>query len=93
MSTYRQDSMYRNTPIIDEKYLDIYNSPVIDKNADVQTIEISSKYHQRPDVLAFDLYGNAKLWWVFAEYNQDSLIDPIVDFTSGKKITVPLRFS
>lgn len=95
MSTkYRTDSVYKNTKIINNKYLDIYQSTVDDiTNTETSTVEISSKYHQRPDVLAHDLYGNAKLWWVFAEFNPDTLVDPIIDFTSGKTIVYPVRFS
>lgn len=94
MAEYRSDSMYRNTKIVNNKYLDVYNSSVADINTmEIDTIEIAAKYHQRPDVLAYDLYGNAKLWWVFAELNQDTLVDPIVDFKSGLTISVPVRFS
>lgn len=94
MTEYRSDSMYRNTKIIDNKYLDTYNTSLADTNTmELDTMEITSKYHQRPDVLAHDLYGNAKLWWVFAELNQDKLVDPIVDFKSGITITYPIRFS
>ena len=94
MTEYRSDSMYRNTKIVNNKYLDVYNTSVSDiDNMEIDTVEIAPKYHQRPDVLAHDLYGNAKLWWVFAELNQDKLIDPIVDFKSGLTISVPVRFS
>jgi len=94
MAEYRSDSMYRNTKLVDNKYLDVYNTSLGDRNTmELDTMEITSKYHQRPDVLAHDLYGNAKLWWVFAELNQDKLVDPIVDFKSGITITYPIRFS
>ena len=26
------------------------------------------------------MYGSAQLWWVFAHYNRDKLVDPIMDF-------------
>lgn len=93
-TNYRTDSMYRNTGIVNSKYLDIYKTSITNKEeSETDTIKLESKYHQRPDKLAYDLYGNAKLWWIFAEFNQDSLIDPILDFTSGKTITYPIRFS
>ena len=95
MSTkYRTDSAYRDTSIVNNKYLDVYESSVVDiANTETTTVVISAKYHQRPDVLAHDLYGNAKLWWVFAEFNPGTLVDPIVDFTSGKTIVYPVRFA
>jgi len=91
---YDSNSMYRNTPVIDNKYLDIM-VPTVDtiRSSDTKTMTLESKYDQRPDKLAYDLYGNAKLWWIFAEYNQDTLKDPIIDFKSGLEIRVPKQFS
>jgi hypothetical protein len=90
---YRPDSNYRITPIVNNKYLDIYTSPIIN-TSDFETtnIIIENKFNNRPDLLAYNLYGNSKLWWVFAEFNPDTLIDPIIDFVGGMKITVPTRF-
>ena len=91
---YDSNSMYRNTPVIDNKYLDIM-VPTVDtiRSSDTKTMTLESKYDQRPDKLAYDLYGNAKLWWIFAEYNQDTLKDPIIDFKSGLEIRVPKQFT
>jgi hypothetical protein len=50
---------------------------------------IESQYMYRPDLLAFDLYGEAGLWWVFMQRNMDVLEDPIFDFVPGKKIYIP----
>ena len=94
MADYRPDSNYRNTRYVDGKYLDIADDLVTNK-ADVVTnpLVVAPKYNERPDVLAYDLYGNAKLWWVFAEFNQDKLIDPILDLKTGMEINVPDKFS
>lgn len=93
-TVYDSGSNYRNTPIINNKYLDIYQSPVIgDINEyELQDITVENKYNNRPDLLAYNLYGDAKLWWVFAEFNPDLLIDPIIDFVGGMKIKAPVRF-
>lgn len=91
---YRKDSLYRSTNIVDEKYLDILDIGI--RNLDsisTLTYIIENKYQNRPDVLAYDLYGNAKLWWIFAILNQDTLLDPIMDFTAGLSIEIPERFS
>lgn len=94
MADYSTDSMYRNTDMVDGKYLDIYKSSIGDPSTiEVTTLTLEPKYNQRPDVLAHDLFGNAKLWWVFAELNQDILVDPIIDFKSGITINIPVRFS
>jgi len=93
-SIYRSDSLYRSTKVNGNKYLDILESSISDKN-DINTkaYTLTSKYEHKPDKLAYDLYGNAKLWWVFAEFNPDILRDPIIDFKSGLEIQVPTRFS
>ena len=93
-TTYRTDSMYRNTSIINNKYLDILESSIEDPTEyNTKAFTLTSKYDQRPDKLAYDLYGNAKLWWVFAHFNQDTLKDPIIDFQAGLEIQVPTKFS
>jgi hypothetical protein len=91
---YRTDSVYRNTKTINNQYLDILNIDNIDiDNTTTETITLAAQYDEKPDLLAYDLYGNAKLWWVFPLFNQDMLVDPIMDFKSGIKIIVPTRFS
>jgi hypothetical protein len=39
--------------------------------------------------LAYDLYGTAGLWWVFAQRNPNTLPDPLGDFREGVQIYVP----
>lgn len=91
---YRSDSVYRTTPIKNNRYLDILESPIEDiSEYNTFALTITNKYEFRPDLLANELYGNAKLWWVFAMFNQDKINDPIVDFTAGLEIQVPEKFS
>ena len=91
---YRRDSVYRATLVENNQYLGIWKPTVSDvKSVATSAYVIEAKYHQRPDKLAHDLYGNAKLWWAFALVNQDTLNDPIMDFTSGISIKVPTRFT
>lgn len=91
---YRRDSVYRATTVENNQYLGIWEPTVSDiKSVATSPYVIEAKYHQRPDKLANDLYGNAKLWWAFALVNQDILNDPIMDFTSGISIKVPTRFT
>jgi hypothetical protein len=91
---YRPDSNFRNNRIVNGKYLSITDELVSNK-ADVVTspLIVEAKYDQRPDVLANDLYGNSRLWWVFAEFNQDKLVDPILDLKAGMELQVPEKFS
>lgn len=54
---------------------------------------IESQYTNRPDLLAYDLYGDSKLWWVFIQRNLDIIQDPIFDFVPGKRIYIPKKSS
>ena len=93
MPIYRTDSLYRDTKITGQ-YLDVLDINNIDVvNTTTTDIIIEEKYDEKPDLLAHDLYGNAKLWWAFALFNQDKLVDPIIAFKAGLKIKVPVRFS
>jgi len=93
MATYTNASFYRNTPSFDNRYLDVLVPRLIPKLADDILFTITPTYEYRPDNLAYDLYGNANLWWVFAMRNKNTLIDPIWDFKSGTKIFLPKKSS
>jgi len=53
--------------------------------------EITSVYEYRPDLLAFDLYGDSALWWVFRSRNPNVLDDPVFDFQAGVTIFIPKK--
>jgi len=72
-------------------FLDIMEKRSIPKMDSDSIFNITITYHYRPDLLAFDLYDNAALWWVFASRNPDILIDPIFDFYVGQDIYVPKK--
>ena len=51
---------------------------------------ITPVYQFRPDLLAYDLYGDSRLWWVFAARNPNILgPDPYFNMVSGLQIYVP----
>jgi hypothetical protein len=72
-----------------QTYLDILSIRPVSAEPDDFLYTIESQYIYRPDLLAFDLYGEAGLWWVFMQRNMDVLEDPIFDFVPGKKIYIP----
>jgi len=40
--------------------------------------------------MAYDMYGDPNLWWVFAQRNPNSLAaDPLNNFVTGLQIYVP----
>jgi hypothetical protein len=50
---------------------------------------IEPQYNHRPDLLAHDIYGSSKFWWIFAQRNMDVIEDPIYDFEVGVEIFLP----
>lgn len=90
MAKYSTSSPWYITPQND-LYLDIWRPRPIPADPDDYSYEIQPQYNYRPDLLAFDLYQNPKLWWVFAQRNADILFDPIYDFKAGTIIKLPKR--
>ena len=87
-SNYSKSSAYYTTPITGN-YLDIISFRNIPNVSNDLKFSITSQYANRPDLLAFDLYGDVNLWWVFAVRNKDVLKDPIYDFYAGQEIYLP----
>lgn len=72
-------------------YLEIWEPIPIPAESDDYEYVIQASYNYRPDLLAYDLYGNPKLWWVFAQRNADIIFDPIYDFKAGTIIKLPKK--
>jgi hypothetical protein len=89
---YTNTSPWYNTQTTQD-YLDILTIRPVSSEVDDFLYVIESQYAYRPDLLAFDLYGEASLWWVFIQRNLDVIEDPILDFTPGKKIYIPKNSS
>lgn len=89
--TYSIYSQYYNTDIVKDTYLDIWNAKNVPALSNDREFEINAIYNLRPDLLASDLYGDSRLWWVFAERNPNTLKDPIGDFVVGTKIFLPQK--
>jgi hypothetical protein len=70
-------------------FLDVMTNRPITKLPDDVLYEIDSVYQYRPDLLAADLYGTSSLWWVFAQRNPNTLVDPLLDFVAGARIYIP----
>jgi|TARA_B110000503_G_scaffold104241_1_gene155522 hypothetical protein len=94
MAKYSNTSNYSSTGQ-NLKYLELYSPKLTINNLakDVKNITIGNKYNRRPDLLAYDLYGNSRYWWVFVHYNRDILKDPINDFVAGTVISIPPKSS
>lgn len=88
MAVYDSTSPYFNTKYT-QFYLDMMANRSLPKENDDKLFRINQTYQYRPDLLAFDLYENAGLWWVFYQRNPNTLQAPPWDFEAGKKIYVP----
>jgi len=92
MAIYSNTSPWYNTQTVQD-YLDILSIRPVSADADDFLYTIESQYQYRPDLLAFDLYGESSLWWVFVQRNLNVLQDPIYDFVPGTKIYIPKNSS
>lgn len=89
-TTYSKTSPYYNTKQFG-KFLDVIDYRPIRKLSSDTVYQIDRVYKHRPDLLAYDLYGDASLWWVFAARNPNVLKDPLFDFKTGTTIYIPLK--
>ena len=87
---YNGSSMYARTPIRG-RFLDIWQPIDIGASINDTVYSIPAKYQFRPDLAAYELFGDVNLWYVFGLRNKDVLIDPIYDFVEGLEIFVPAR--
>lgn len=89
MSGYVNTSPWHTTSIVNELYLDLLEIRPIPAEADDIKYKVQPQYAYRPDLLAYDLYGTTKLWWVFAQRNMDVIKDPVYDLVPGVEIFLP----
>ncbi len=90
MATYSKNSPYATTRQ-NNFYLDLLEIRPVPAESDDFRYVIENQYRHRPDLLAYDTYGSAKLWWVFIQRNMSVLKDPIYDFEPGTVIYLPKK--
>lgn len=87
---YPATSPYYNTEVTNANFLDFMTYRPIPKFTSDVLMTITQVYQFRPDLLAYDLYNDSRLWWVFAERNPNRLSkDPYFDMVAGLQIYVP----
>ena len=86
---YANTSPYYKTQVVNGQYLDLLQIRPVPAEPDDVLYVIEVQYTHRPDLLAFDMYGDKNLWWVFSQRNIEKLKDPIYDFEAGTEIFVP----
>lgn len=90
MATYSNTSPWFKTQLT-QNYLNPLSIRPVAAEADDFLYTIEPQYTHRPDLLSYDLYGTAKLWWVFTQRNLDVIQDPIYDFIPGTQIFIPKK--
>jgi hypothetical protein len=88
MATYNATSPYFATGY-SQFFLDTMVNRPIPSQSDDLPFTINQTYQYRPDLLAFDLYDNSGLWWVFYQRNPNTLTKPPLDFVIDTFIYVP----
>lgn len=89
-SIYPSTSPYYLTNITNDQTLDVMNNRPIPKYSSDVYYSLPKVYEFRPDLLAYDLYGDSRLWWVFAARNPNLLgNDPYFDLVAGIRIYIP----
>lgn len=90
MAVYNSQSPWAETPA-NNLYLELLEIRPVPAESDDYQYVIENQYKHRPDLLAYDLYGTSKLWWVFVQRNMDTIRDPIYDFEPGTIIYIPKK--
>ena len=90
MAVYNSQSPWAETPA-NNLYLELLEIRPVPAESDDYRYVIENQYKHRPDLLAYDLYGTPKLWWVFVQRNMDVIRDPIYDFEPGTVIYLPKK--
>lgn len=85
MAQYSNASMYADTQQKSGFLSHYVNIPVVSSPTDYD-FEVLPIYNNRPDRLAYDLYGSPGLWWVIPRLNQFS--DLVFDLKEGMTIKV-----
>jgi|TARA_R110001606_G_scaffold397472_1_gene573980 hypothetical protein len=80
-----------NAGTLQGRFTDVNRLPSVPKNPYDEEYVIQTDADERPDILAYKLYGSVDLWWVFALRNPDVIVDPIRDFKAGTTIFLPSR--
>ena len=91
MATYSKSSPWASTNVFNNSFLDVMVARPITKKPGDKKYKIDKVYEYKPHLLAADLYGDYRLWWVFSARNPNVLRDPLFDFRSGVDIYLPTK--
>ena len=84
---YKQLLKDRNVPFIRQYFTANLHHPTVEEVMDLNVVSRVWKMGDRYFKLAYEYYGDSKLWWVIAWYNQKP---SEADVKNGDIIEVPL---
>lgn len=84
---YNKTSPYSETPQTSWS-LDLWQGITIPAFDNDKILTVPVTYQHKPHLLAYDLYGDSRLWWVFSVRNPDTIKDPIYDLVGGIEIAI-----
>ena len=93
MAKYTKTSPCNATSIVGKQYLDLLSIRPVPAEDDDRLYTIEEQYTHRPDLMAYDLYDDQNLWWVFAQRNMEIIKDPVYDIEAGVQIYLPKKES
>lgn len=82
-------SPYSKTKITREGTLGILSIRPVPAYSEDPLYTVEPQYTHRPDLLAYDMYGDKNLWWIFCQRNLDVIEDPVYDLVPGLQIYLP----
>lgn len=85
---YSKTSPYYDTNL-NGAFLELLTLRDLPIQADDILFTVTQQYSNRPDLLAYDLYNDVNLWWVFSVRNKDIIKDPVFDMIPGQRIYLP----
>ena len=84
---YNPSRPYALTTITQTYMVYYVHRPIRPNSLDKLYVLDTERYVNRPDLIAFDWYGDQEKWWVVPVRN--GLQDPIFDLKLGTKIWIP----
>jgi hypothetical protein len=90
MAIYKNTSPYSETDY-SKGYLDVITFRSVPESVGDIVYTIPKEYENRPDLLAYKLYGDVDLWWVFSVRNSNIIRDPVFDMVAGITIYLPTQ--
>lgn len=85
-SRYRATAVHRDETA-KKPFFDVWRPPRIKETVPPSIIRVTARYKNRPDLVAYDVYGDVTLYWVIAIRNNIQF--PMRDLAIGQVLFVP----